>query len=202
MSERYIVIPRWEDFQHYRDRDPIWIKIYTRLQSDEGFRGLTFHQRGVLVSLWIEYARSGRQIRDNTATLTRQLGHRVLRRDIEALTYAGFITFSASAPLAQRREEKRRENLSKEQRTPTEWERQREKELNQEPEQIEQRGNGWVDNLGKYTGCKIVRGEIGISHVYDPLGTEPRPANWPYPTPTRAEVFQALNERVNRTAVA
>lgn len=197
MSERYIVIPRWEDFQHYRDRDPIWVKVYTRLQSDDAFRDLTFHQRGVLVSLWIEYARSGRQLRDNTATLTRQLGHRVLRRDIEALTYAGFLTFSASAPLAQRREEKRR-TISKDQRTEkehevtSEWTEQREKELDQDRAE---RGNGWVDNLSSYTGCRIVRGETGITHKYDPLGTEPKPANWPYPTPTRAEIAQALLER-------
>jgi hypothetical protein len=195
MSERYIVIPRWDEFQHYSNRDPIWVKVYTRLLSDEAFRDLTFHQRGVLLSLWVEYARSGRQLRDNTATLTRQLGHRVMRRDIEALTYAGFLTFSASAPLAQRREEKRR-TLSRdvtrgsEPNPGTEWARQRENENEQERQE---RGNGWVDNLSSYTGCRIVRGEVGLAHKYDPLGTEPVPAGWSHPRPTKAEIRKALD---------
>jgi hypothetical protein len=193
VSERYIVIPNWDTFQHYSNRDPVWIKVYTRLCSDEGFRELTFHQRGVLISLWIEYARSGRQLRDNTATLTRQLGHRVLRRDIEALTYAGFITFSASAPLAQRREEKKRKEppsippTHDRVREPTEAEIVRARE-NRE-------SNGYVEGLKDYTGCKIVRGEVGISHVYDPLGTEPKPVDWPYSTPTRQEILEALARR-------
>lgn len=193
MSERYIVIPKWEEFQHYSDRDPIWIKIYTRLMSDDAFRDLSFHRRGVLVSLWIEYARSGRQLRDNTVTLTRQLGDRVLRRDIEALTYAGFLTFSASAPLAQRREEKRR-TLSKDQRrAPTEFEIVQTGEKAERENQ--QRGKGWVDNLNAYTGCKLVRGTHAFSAKYDPLGTDRAPQDWPHPRPTRDEVLQALAEQ-------
>jgi hypothetical protein len=193
VSERYIVIPRWEEFQHYRDRDPVWVKVYTRLLSDDGFRQLTFHQRGVLLSLWVEYARSGRQLRDNTATLTRQLGHRVLRRDLEALTYAGFITFSASAPLAQSKSKRKSKNpplsplADDRPRQPTEAEIVKAREDRQR--------NGYVEGLSSYTGCRIVRGEVGIHHVYDPLGTEPLPADWPYPRPTRDEIRAALKER-------
>jgi hypothetical protein len=191
VSERWIVIPRWEEFQHYADRDPVWIKVYSRLMSDDAFRDLTFHQRGVLVSLWIEYARSGRQLRDSTVTLTRQLGHRVMTRDLDALIRAGFITFSASAPLAQsKNKSKSKKELSKDQRrAPTEAELVRERE---QAEIDKQRGNGWVENLNAYTGCRIVRGEVGISHKYDPLGTEHPPENWPHPRPTKAEVLDAL----------
>jgi hypothetical protein len=115
MADRYIVIPKWDGpdgFQHYKNRDPIWIKAYTRLLSDQAFLDLTYHQRGLLLSIWLEYARSNRQLRDGNATttrqtrdshvtLTRQLGHRVTTRDLEALNHAGFIEFSASAPLAE-----------------------------------------------------------------------------------------------------
>ena len=99
---RWIVIPRWEEFQHYSKRNPPWIKTYTRLLHDDAYAGLTFHQRGVLHGLWLLYARNDRQIRDNTLTLTRQLGHRVMRRDLDALNHAGFILFRASSVLAQR----------------------------------------------------------------------------------------------------
>ena len=100
---RWIVIPKWDGadgFQHYKNRDPIWIKAYTRLLSDHGFLALTYHQRGLLLSIWLEYARGNRQLRDSTLSLARQLGQRVLTRDLEALNQAGFIGFSDSKPLA------------------------------------------------------------------------------------------------------
>jgi len=54
---------------------------------------------------------------------------------------------------------------------------------------------GYVDNLAQYTGARIVRGEVGITHVYDPLGTEPVPADWPHSRPTREEIIRAFRER-------
>lgn len=104
-TERWIVIPRWDGpdgFQHYKNREPTWIKNYTRLLNDEEYRSLTMHQRGVLHGLWLEYAASNRQIPDSTLSITRRLGERVTRATLEALNHAGFIQFSASKPLATR----------------------------------------------------------------------------------------------------
>lgn len=100
MADGWIIVERWDEFQHYRDRDPIWLKVYTRLLSDEAYLALTFHQRGVLQGIWLEYARANRQLSDRTVALTRRLGQRVSTRDLEALNHAGFITISASKPLA------------------------------------------------------------------------------------------------------
>lgn len=106
MTDQWIVIPNWdgdeehEGFQHYKDRDPIWIKNYRALLSKEEYICLSFHVRGILHGLWLEYAASNRQIRDNTLTLTRRLGQRVSTRDLKSLSDAGLIEFSASAPLA------------------------------------------------------------------------------------------------------
>lgn len=114
-TDRWIVIPNWDEFQHYPNRDPIWIKNYRRLTSDDAYRNLTFVQRGILHGLWLEYAASNRQIRDSTLTVTRRLGQRVTRASLDALNHAGFIHFSASKPLAPcyhsraSREEKRRD---------------------------------------------------------------------------------------------
>lgn len=113
MNEQWIVIPNWDasidadgvrhdGFQHYRDRDPIWIKVYTRLHSSDEYLALSFHLRGVLVGLWVEYATANRQLSDSTLTLTRRLGQRVSRRDLVSLSDAGYLTFSASKPLARR----------------------------------------------------------------------------------------------------
>lgn len=100
-SDSWVVIPRWDDFQHYANRDPIWVKVYTRLMSDDAFVGLTFHQRGILQSIWLEYARANRQLSGSTLTLTRRLGGRVSTRDLEALSHAGFIEITASKPVIE-----------------------------------------------------------------------------------------------------
>jgi hypothetical protein len=101
-DELWIVVRKWNEFQHYRDREPPWIKNYTRLLSDPNYLSLTPHQCAVLHRLWLEYARSGCQLRANTASLSRQLGVKVTKRTLEALNHAGFIDFLASTPLATR----------------------------------------------------------------------------------------------------
>lgn len=101
-GQLWIVIPGWDEFQHrdvMRTKNvPPWIKAYTRLLSDDEYLDLSHHLRGVLLGLWLEYARSTRQLRDSTVALTRRLGQRVTRRDLESLNDAGFIAFSASKP--------------------------------------------------------------------------------------------------------
>lgn len=100
--EQFIEVNDWDRFQHYKRRDPIWIKNYTRLLHDDAYLGLTAQQRGVLHSLWILYAASNRNIPVNTAKLSRKLGVRVTKRTLDALSNAGFIHFRASTVLDQR----------------------------------------------------------------------------------------------------
>jgi hypothetical protein len=100
-AEMWIVIPKWEEFQHRdaaRSKVPPWVKTWTRLLSDDDFLDLSHHLRGVLLGIWLEYARSTRQLRGSTVALTRRLGQRVTARDLESLSDAGFIAFSASKP--------------------------------------------------------------------------------------------------------
>ncbi len=98
MKDGWIIVPHWERFQHYRDRGPAWIKLYSELNSSDEWRALTYALRGLCTSIWIEYARSrgALPVRD----LGARCGQRVDSRALEALNHAGFITFSASKPLA------------------------------------------------------------------------------------------------------
>lgn len=97
-GDRDIIISNWDDFQHYKNRDVPWIKSYTRLMAKDEYLELSFHLRGILHSLWLEYAASNRQLRDSTVALTRRLGQRVTMRDLETLNHAGFITFQSRQP--------------------------------------------------------------------------------------------------------
>ena len=122
--ERYIIVRNWQRFQHYSDRDPPWIKNYTRLLSDENYLGLTVHRRAMLHALWLEYARSGQELSENTLRMSRRLAMKVTMRDLEALNHAGFIEFSlapkALAPRARSQETETEELKSKEQKPLTE----------------------------------------------------------------------------------
>ncbi|MCC6312071.1 MAG: hypothetical protein IT345_14290 [Trueperaceae bacterium] len=118
---RWIVIENWDRFQHYRNRDPSWIKNYTALLHDDDYLNLTPPQRALLHGLWMLYAKTHRSVLEDTAMLSSRLGLRVRKDTLESLNRAGFIRFSASRPLADRfqdaspekeREEKTTSSLS------------------------------------------------------------------------------------------
>lgn len=126
-AANWIVIPNWhggkEGFQHYKDRDPKWIKNYTRLLSSDTYLGLSGHRRGIIHGLWLAYASSNCQLRVDTASLSRRLSLRVTMSDLVSLSDAGFLGFSASKPLANRDG-----NASPEVETETEAEKKKEQE--------------------------------------------------------------------------
>jgi hypothetical protein len=206
VSERYIDIVGWDRFQHkdiWRKSGgrPPWIKNYTRLLHDDRYLSLTMNQRGVLHGLWLMYASGGRSVNETLARRllsTNKTEARHWRGSIESLRNAGFIEVSSQstrAPVAPRVEESREEEstyvLSGEKpktRTPTEAEIVAAREARENA--------GWVDDLGQYTGCRYVRGEVGIHAVYDPLGKEFPPSDWPYQRPTKQEVV-AAQQRAN-----
>ena len=105
MKDEWIWIPHWDGpdgFQHYRDRDPIWIKNYTRLLSHDAYMSLSFASRGLLHGIWVAYAMSSRRLPGSTLVLSRRLGGQVKRRSLESLVHAGFVEIIASDVLAAR----------------------------------------------------------------------------------------------------
>jgi hypothetical protein len=108
--ERWIVIPNWERFQHYKDRTPPWIKVYPELLHNDAWLSLTDAQKGLLLTIWLEYAYAHGQLRaSRIPTLTRPA---YVARTLKALSDAGFIRLVASKPLAlTRSREKSSSNL-------------------------------------------------------------------------------------------
>jgi len=101
-SDGWIEVVGWARFQHYGKRNPPWIKVYTSLLHKVAFVQLTSHQTKLLLHIWLTYATTNGDLPDNTLTLSRQLGMKVARRDIDALCHAGFLSIVASKPLAER----------------------------------------------------------------------------------------------------
>lgn len=103
----WIHVLKWEKFQHYKDRHPPWIKVYTRLLQDTNYLKLSHASRGLLQLVWLAYAEM-----DGVCTIDdlRMLGrHRVYMSQLDALNHAGFIDLSASKLLAIRSTETEKE---------------------------------------------------------------------------------------------
>lgn len=102
----WIIVRNWERFQHpdvlRSDTEPAWIKVYTRLLHNPDYEALTWQQRGILMTIWIDFAASDGQL---AVTSLPQSGHRRVRASsLQALVDAGFIELSASRPLASRKQ--------------------------------------------------------------------------------------------------
>lgn len=150
----WIVVPNWDRFQHYRDRAPTWIKVYTELNSRDDWLDLTDAERGLLVLVWIEFARSDGRIK--TGSITNHSRNKSRSRALKRLNDAGWIEFSASRPLALARA-----RVETEKRRP--------------PKPPVERGV----RKSKKTGWRIVRGSHGTTHVRDPDGTDRPPVDAP-----------------------
>jgi hypothetical protein len=105
----YISVRNWRRFQHYdpAKRAPLWIKNYVELTKDDDYLTLSSHLRGVLHGIWMEYASARCHLTLNTASLSRRLALRVMRRDIESLVQAGWLAIVDSAEIAEGYQEAR-----------------------------------------------------------------------------------------------
>lgn len=97
-GDDWLIIPKWERFQHYRDRHPTWIKVYARLLHDPAYLSLSLASRGLLQVIWLAYSQENGQL--SVRNLAKILGTSVSKISLISLNDAGFVAFSASKPLA------------------------------------------------------------------------------------------------------
>jgi hypothetical protein len=115
MSDTYISLTNWDKYQHYKDRNPGWIKLHISLVSSEGWVKGDAEQKNLIIALMVAAARFNNRIPAHADMLHRccvtaaSLTHD--RRTIAAyaqrirkLESCGFIEIHGKM-LAQRREE-------------------------------------------------------------------------------------------------
>ena len=124
MAKPTFSVKNFERFQHYKDRHPIWIKLYNSTLDDYDFGKLPDASKAHLVAIWLLASRN-----DNAIPLDPDwVGKRINASepvDLEILRDLGFIQYNQddSNTLAERyqvampekrreREEKRREDTS------------------------------------------------------------------------------------------
>jgi len=117
----YIHINNWENYQHYKTRNPPWIKFYAALLDNYEYGCLQDASKLLLTSLYLIASRTDNKIPNDLSWIKRKTTIKG-KIDIEPLLSGGFISLSgdASEVLADckhdasiRREEKRREETEK-----------------------------------------------------------------------------------------
>ena len=175
----WIVVPNWDKYQSYKDREPKWIKLHLALNSDDDWLGITIAERGMLTTIWVEYARSRGQLR--VGKVMQLCGKSARSKHVTSLSHAGFIRIVGTKPLAHARSREEKKNKSKNPLPPSE-----KGDLSND---LKPGGKHLsAKELRRYTGCSFRRGSHGTSYIQDVLGTDKPPADWPHPPPSRKEV--------------
>lgn len=120
-NDCWITVCNWERFQHYHDRDPLWIKVYLDLLHRPQWLDLTWPQKGVLLAVWLTFADRRGVVRASEigVNVTPSAARRHLKGHLKALSDAGFIRLSASKPLQQELRIRIKEGAASKEGTPT-----------------------------------------------------------------------------------
>jgi hypothetical protein len=93
-------VTNWDQYQHYKDRDPTWIKLYARLLDDYAFATLPDNGKWHLIGIFLLASKQGNRIPGDPRWVRKKIAART-RVDLETLLAAGFIEEDASDPLAE-----------------------------------------------------------------------------------------------------
>jgi hypothetical protein len=89
-------IKNFERYQHYKDRRPLWIKLYNDLLDDYEFSQLSDNLKWHLVAMWLLASRYNNLIPCDPTWIAKQIGA-TTPVDVGTLITRGFVTASDSA---------------------------------------------------------------------------------------------------------
>jgi hypothetical protein len=95
----YLIVKNWGDFQHYKQRNPPWIKLYTRLTDDYEFSSLADASKLLAVYLWMFAAKHGNKIPCDREWLRRVLPLKWTDENLKSLIQHGFIECTGDASI-------------------------------------------------------------------------------------------------------
>lgn len=92
-------IKNWEEFQHYKDRDPKWIKLYKKLLDDPQWHDLDAQAAKILVMLWLLASERNGELPETPVIAFRlRLPEKLINSTITKLSH--WLEHLASSPLA------------------------------------------------------------------------------------------------------
>ena len=90
---KYLRVKKWDEHQHYTDRDPPWIKVYNRLLDDYEFLALSEAAQSQLMKLWLLASRTDNKIPFDMTFIASKIGAKSAV-DIEGMIVAGWLELS------------------------------------------------------------------------------------------------------------
>lgn len=103
---RYLRVKNWEEFQHYKDRSPPWIKLHRTLLDDYEFSALPDDTKAHLMLIWVLASQLSGRVPAEPKFLAAKIGARK-PPDLELLIKQGFLIpeQDASNVLASRKQD-------------------------------------------------------------------------------------------------
>lgn len=93
---KHLAVRNWDKFQHYKNRGPVWIKLYTELLDRPEWLALSEVARAQLVGCWMLAAKRGNVLPARTADLRVLIGaHSAVRLD--ELLAGGWLEYQEAA---------------------------------------------------------------------------------------------------------
>jgi len=89
-------VKNWNEFQHYKDRNPPWIKLHNHLLDDYDFEMLGDAAKGHLLCIWMLASRTKNEMPFDDKWITKKIGAST-KVNLQALVDAEFLTVEHDA---------------------------------------------------------------------------------------------------------
>jgi hypothetical protein len=106
----FLAVKNFEEYQHYKDRSPPWIKLYNSLLDDYAFLRLSEQSQIHLVKLWLLASRHDNRIPHDLAYISGKIQPKSAI-DIEELILSGFL-YATDLPAKRKAKKKARKPRS------------------------------------------------------------------------------------------
>jgi hypothetical protein len=89
MNTPILTVKNWNTFQHYRQRNPPWIKLHRAILDDYAFCSLPDVSKAHLMMLWLYASQNNGTVPHDVPFLERRL--MISKLDIDLLVQHGFL---------------------------------------------------------------------------------------------------------------
>lgn len=86
---KFLTVKNWDSFQHYKKRNPPWIKLHRAILDDYGFCSLPDQAKAHLILIWAYASQNNGSIPHDVPFLERKLS--VSNLDLEPMIARGFL---------------------------------------------------------------------------------------------------------------